>query len=1046
MFVDVQFKILGPPELWAAGRETTGASPQLWSLLVCFLMVPNEQVAAEVLIGRLWGEDPPLKAGATIRSYIWRIDQLLSQVPGDAVRLRRRGRGYLLEIDPHAVDVHQVRSLKRQADALAASGEIERAAELLRDAEGLWRGAPLAGLPGDWTGQLRETLEEEHRATLSRRIELDLALGKHATLLAELATLVRQHPLDEELAARQMLALFRSGRQADALRAFREIRARLASDGIDPTPELAQLHQQILCHDPELAITPAYRRAGQEPQPNTLPAATADFTGREDEMQLLAERSGQKRHPAVWIIEGMAGVGKTALAVHAAHRMALRYPDAQLFLSFGAYDHGREPLTPADALRDLLIMLGLPPSRIPGTLRERAALWRAELACRRAVLIFDDVIGPDQIGSLLPDAGESVIMVTSRHRDSGWGTGRSLPLRVLSQRDAAALFTRIAGPGVDAGSAEVGEVAQWCGCLPLAIRLAASRLGSGAVGSLPDLLEELAEPAGGPGSDLMRAMQGAFEVSYQRLSPAERRFFRYLGISPCLEVTAHSGAALSGITLVESNAALSTLASHHLLDETGLRRYTFHDLIRGFAAARFAEEDGTRETRSAIARLADYYRFAVGRANHARAAKKPGMPVSASKDAYELPFTGEPVQAEAWLESEWGNVLRVAEHCARHEFKRRCADLVHGLGEFLETTGHWDDARAAHLLNLQACRDLNDLPGIARSAFDLSLTNLRTGHSELALQYATDAATAFAACGDSTGKAAALDRIGVVHRNAARFRDALAYHQEALEVFREAGDRRGLAQALVHAGAALWYLGRLREEMDYLSQALEIYRQDGDQRGQAITLNNIGTVQHHQGLHRDAMRSYQESHDIFREIGGRQNLAIADHNLARLQQYKGNYTGAIAIYRDVLATYRQLGDLQHEAYALADIGTAYRCDGRVDEAMAHYEKAASAAVRAGDRYAYAEAVYGMAEARSGAGRLEAALENYEQAAKLAWEIESLYLRAKALSGIAEITLHTKGAGAAKICWREALDIFAQIGVPEAAAVEIRLQTLDVHDR
>ena len=268
------------------------------------------------------------------------------------------------------------------------------------------------------------------------------------------------------------------------------------------------------------------------------------------------------------------------------------------------------------------MMLDLPPSRIPGTLRERAALWHAELACRRAVLVFDDVTGPDQVASLLPDTGDCLIIVTSRRRDSRWDTSRSLQLRVLPQRDAAALFTQIAGPGIDGGSADIAaRVAQCCGCLPLAIRLAASHLGSGTV-TLPELLEEMEEPAAShePGSRLIRSMQAAFEISYQRLSPGEQRFFRHLGVSPCLEVNAHSGAVVSGLPLAESRAALSMLASHHLLDETGPGQYTFHDLIRSFAAARFMEEDGTRLMRDAVGRLADYYRSAVNRANQVRSA------------------------------------------------------------------------------------------------------------------------------------------------------------------------------------------------------------------------------------------------------------------------------------------------------------------------------------------------------------------------------------------------------------------------------------------
>jgi DNA-binding SARP family transcriptional activator len=1039
--VEIEFNILGSPELRFAGRESVAVSPKLWCILVNLLMTPNVPVDAEILIGHLWGQDPPQKASATFRSYIWRIDRVLAQAPAGSAHVARLGHGYALRIDPHSVDLEKFRALKRQAEALADSGELRRAAGLLVQAEAIWRGRALSGLPGDRMGRLRDSLEEERRAATFRRIELELALGRHASLLAELAALVEQHPLDEELSAHRMAALFRSGRQSDALRAYREIRARLTAEGLEPTPELARLHQRILRHDPELAVTPAYRRPGQEPQPDTLPSVIRDFTGRSEELRAIAEGIGPANGPTLWVIDGMGGVGKTALAVHAGHQLAQRYPDAQLYLNLHGHDHRREPLDSADALRELLTMLDVPAVRIPGATRERAELWRAELACRRAVLILDDVTGPGQILSLLPEAGDSLIIVTARQRHAGWNAYRTMPLPGFSQDDAAALFTQVAGRATKLEADLVTKVCRLCGYLPLAIRLAASRLRSGAVASLPDLVDELDESVTSHGltSEVSWRVHASFELSYRRLTEPEQRYFRYLGMSPCVDTTAYSAAFLADVSPAESQAALVSLADHHLLEETSPGRFEFHDLIRTFAATRSPGNDQRKDIRQGIDRLGDYYLHAV---NHASRVRRRETPAPDGSDPRVPPFTDTPADAAAWLESEWVNVLRVAEQCARHNLKRRCADLVHALGEFLKASGHWDDALAAHLMALQACRDLDDVAGAARSALDASLIYLRTGRNELALQHATEAAEAFGVLGDSSGRAAALNRIGVIHRNTARFRNALAYHQEALAIYQAADDSRGLAKALVNAGTDLWYLGRFQEEIAYLSRALDIYRENDDLRNQAAALNNIGTVQHARGYYRDAMRSYQSSREILREVGGSQDLALADHNMARVQQYKGNYTAAIAIYRAVLATYRMLGDPQHQAYALADIGSVYKCIEHFDEALAHYENAASMAKMADDRYAYSEALCGMADAHFGSGRLDLALEHFERAATLAGEIESLYLKAKALNGIAEIVLHSRGADTARIYWHEAYDIFAQIGVPEADAVAARLRTLD----
>jgi tetratricopeptide (TPR) repeat protein len=785
-----------------------------------------------------------------------------------------------------------------------------------------------------------------------------------------------------------------------------------------------------------LAITPAYRRADREPQPDTLPADTTDFTGRTDELRLLTEREHQQ---SLWVIEGIEGLGKTALAVHAGHQLATWYPDARLFMDFRAHDQFRDPLDPVDALRALLTMLDVPIKRIPATLGALAELWRTELAGRRALLIFDDVTGPEQIRPLLPETGASLIIVTARQHHENWDAARTLRLGVLPEDDAGALFTQIAGRAAARDPEQVTRVSRLCGFFPLAIRVAAGRVRSGAAANLPDLADELGEPTDGhgPGNEVSRQIQASFDLSYRRLPTDERRFFRYLGVSPCLDITPHAAAALAYVTVAESRAALGALAGHHLLEEVSPERFAFHDLLRSFAAARSAAEDSAKEVRNGVGRLADYYLNAVTQAGQVRQAAAMSANANGS-----MPFADTAAAAAAWLEAEWANALRVAEQCARHEFKRRCADLMHALGRFLIASGHWDEALGAHLTAVQACRDLNDLPGTARSSLDLSLIYLRTGRNEEAVQHADDAAKAFEVLGDHSGRAAALNHIGIINRNTARFRNAFAHHQEALDIYRAMGDSRGVARTLVHAGTVLWYLGRLQEEMRYLGQALDIYREINDLNGQAATLNNMGTVQLLKGYHRDAMYSYQAARDIFREIGGRQNLALADHNLARVQKYKGNYGSAIAIYRAVLMTYRSLGDPQHQAYALADMAAVYNCDQRFHEALALYENAASMAEKAGDRFAYAEALCGMAEAHLGSGRVSIALENYEQAARLAGEIESLYLQGKALNGKAEIVLHTRGAAEARIYLREAHDIFTQIGVPEAATIELRLHALD----
>lgn len=1009
-----------------AGRRKVTVAPKLWCVLTSLLMTPKISLSADVLIDRLWGDEPPAKAKSTLRSYIWRIEQAISQAD-EPVRIGRHGHGYALEIDPLTVDLHRFRSLRSQSDGLVESGETKHAAVLLRDAEDLWRGSPLAGVPGEWTARIRMSLSEELRLTTWRRIDLELTLGRHTQLVAELSDLSQRYPLDTELARHQMTALYRSGRQADALLAYREIRLRHQEEGLDLDPGLAKLHERVLRHDPELAISPPLRRAGREPV-DTLPPVPGDFVGRAAEIQLLTAESGVGKYPILRVVEGLGGIGKTAVAARAARVAADRYPDARIYINLRTHDPACETLEAADALADLLGMVGVPAERIPGGLAARAELWRAELAGRRAVLIFDDAAGPGHIGPLLPDTGDCLILVTSR-RHADWKAERSLTLGVLPDEDASALFGRVAQAMAAGEPGQVARAANLCGGHPLAIRLTAARLRSSDPDDLEDLIGELEElNAGyGDGGELDVRIQAAFEASCRQLSAEEQRCFHYLSVSPCLDVSGESAAILAGTSIATAQSVLAALANQHLVEETSPGRFAFHDLVRIFAARRAARAEPESQRRRAVGLLATHYQVTVTRLNAALHG--------------HLPETDAPETAAAWLEAEFRNVLRVAEYCSRNERKRQCADLVHALADFMETSSHWHAALPAHQMALDGCREMDDLPGVARAALHLSLASLRTGHGDAALRYATDAANAFEALNDLGGQAAAFDRMGIIHRNAARFREALAHHQEALEIFRGEGDSRGAARALMHAGTALSELDRYTEGMSCFSRALGIFQDSGDLRGQATTLNNIGALQYDQGLHRDAVRSFQASHEIFRKIGGLQNLALLDHNMGQIHQYREDHSAAMSLYRKVLADYRSIGDLRHRARVLVDIGSVYQARGEYHEALAHHERANATGEQVGDRYLCVKAMCGIASAQHSLGRFEEALQRYEQAAGLATEIESPYLRATVLEGMAETAHRLHGTSAARIYLREARDIFAQIGSPRATLVEIKLNML-----
>src|SRR5260370_20475865 len=376
---------------------------------------------------------------------------------------------------------------------MARSGDDEQAVLLLREADALFRGTALAGLTGGWFGRVREGLEEERRTVILEGTDVEVRVGRHTEIASELRSLLARYPLDEAFIAQQMTALYRCGRQADALNLYQETRRRLDDEqGARPGPDLSRLHQRILRQDPDLAVTPIYRRRGDARQPNTLPPAAAEFIGRGEEIVLLASGHGRAGEPSVKIIEGMPGVGKTALAVKAAYEVAGRLPDAQIYINFGAHDAGRAPLDSADAVHLLLEMLDVPASRIPASPGERAARWRAELTYRRAVIILDDVPGTDQIRPLLPAAGECLILITTRQRLHSLDRAHMLTLSVLPDHDAQALFTQIAGAEQPHDAPAAAEAVRLCGCLPLAIQLAAGRLSRDRGLSLTELVAGLA--------------------------------------------------------------------------------------------------------------------------------------------------------------------------------------------------------------------------------------------------------------------------------------------------------------------------------------------------------------------------------------------------------------------------------------------------------------------------------------------------------------------------------------------------------------------------
>jgi DNA-binding SARP family transcriptional activator len=538
-------------------------------------------------------------------------------------------------------------------------------------------------------------------------------------------------------------------------------------------------------------------------------------------------------------------------------------------------------------------------------------------------------------------------------------------------------------------------------------------------------------------------VKDVFDLSYQALQSGAQRFFRRLGVSPCTHFSVSAAAALADCTLAEAEEAVATLLDCHLLAPVNEAQYRFHDLIRSYASVRAINDGSEAEQRQAVNRLLDYYLYTTDRADQILHPFRSRTPLEHHQPPDPCPALDTLEEATNWLEAEWRNVIDAARYAGRHEWKQKCADLINLLADFMEVRAYWDEAISAHSLALQVCRELVDPVRIARASLALGAVRQRSGQHEAALALAEDAAAIYRSLDDRRGEAESLDQIGLAYQCTARSREAVAYFQEAQILYRATADQRGEADTRSHAGIAYWHLGRYQEALDHLSSALALYRDVGDPRGEAKALNNLGRIHLYNGYHREALDAYQASLQIFRKIGGAQNEAILYQNIGGVHHYKGSYTEALTAYRQALAIYCDIGDLPDQANVLNDLGAIYQSADCYEEALSHHQQALLIAKEIKNLSQQLIALRSIADIGRACGRYGEAIDHYRTVLKLAREIGDPYEEGKILEGIAESMLHTqREPDAARIVFRQALDIFERLGVPEAESVRIRIETMD----
>jgi tetratricopeptide (TPR) repeat protein len=709
-----------------------------------------------------------------------------------------------------------------------------------------------------------------------------LGLGPEADLVADLSALVAENPLRERLSALLMIALYRTGRQADALAVYADTRRRLVDDvGVEPGPQLQRLHREILGHADVRATAGSGANPVEPVIPRQLPPAVRHFAGRLPELatlQRLAEEASAARTVVVAAIDGTAGIGKTALAVHWAHRVAPRFPDGQLYVNLRGFDPSGPPVTVADAVRGFLDALEVAPDRIPTGLPAQTALYRSLLAGRRMLVLLDNARDAGQVRPLLPGSSGCLVLVTSRERlielvaTEG---AHPVTLGLLSDAEAEEILAcRLGAPRLAEDPAAARELIVRCARLPLALAIVAARAAAHPDFPMTALAREIRESEGldafAPG-DPAADVRSVFSWSYRTLSQPAASVFRLLGLHPGPDIAAAAAASLAGVPVAVARRALAELARAHLVTEHAPGRYAYHDLLRAYAGELVHAEDGAVERTAAMRRLLDHY-LHTGRAGALalepyRYLITPGAPAPGVSPV-ELTDRGS---ALAWFTAEHANLLALITTAAGSGFDTHAWQLAWTMYDFLEFRGHWGDLAASHETALEAAQRLGDRRGQSYAQGAIGQARLRQGRPAEATAHFRRAAELAARTGDRVAQAHARHGLAMVASWERDYRGALRHITAALALYR-ASDRSTAINEARTLNSIGWYhalLGEHKQALAFCGEALDLLRLMDDRPGQINTLDSLGYAHHHLGDHRRATECYHQAIELCRETGDR---------------------------------------------------------------------------------------------------------------------------------------------------------------------------------
>ena len=986
----MEFQLLGDLQASHEGRRIALGGHRQRCVLAVLLLDPGRVVPVDRIVARAWPADSPETAAELVTSYVSRLRKTLGGT--GQIDLVSRRPGYLAQIDRELIDAHRFSRMVRQARRDREGLDSERAAARLRGALDLWHGSALADLDSPWFANQRSRLEQARLDAFEDLVEIELSADRAGDIIAQARDMAEAHPERERLSALTVRALDSVGESAQAADFAARMVRTLHKMGLEAGPALLQAQRDAL------APKTAERRVRTSPGRAQLPPDTSAFTGRRADLDAVIALVGDGRTAETVVtvaIDGMAGIGKTTFAIHAAHRLAAHFPDGQLFIDLHGFTSGAEPVRPEAALDRILRTMGVAPQHVPLDPDERAALYRARLAATRTLIVLDNAASAAQIRPLLPGAPGCLVLITSRRQLTGLDDAHAIRLDVLSDAEAISLFTAVAGPGrVSAGDAALMETIALCGNIPLAIRIAAARLRTRPTwpahylaDRLRDETERLTQLDDGD-----RSLTAALAVSYDHLTVEEQRIFRHLGLHPGVDTDLFAAAALAGRPLKVADALLEALVSHNLLAHSASGRYQFHDLVRIYAQTRL-DGESAEDRREALDRLFDYYLYTARRADQRLSLRtvKHAFPVARVPSA--APDLDTDMVASAWVDSERTNLVAIADYASAHGHTAHAIELPAAMHGALRIQGYWILSDRLQRVAIAAARRADDLGAAARRGMANALCCLGdiytvTGNYTQAVDTFTDALEIYQGIKDRLGEANAWAALASLHRFTAHFAQATATLERALVLYRRLGDALGQADALTTLGDVQKLTGQYEEAQATLENAFILYARSDHRHGQAQVLTDLGRVQELTGQDPKAMGTLAEALDLYRRLGNRIGQAGALACIGSVQQSTGEPAAAVKTLNQALDLFHQLGNRLGQADALAAIGAAQYAQQQYEAAHATLEQAVNLCRQIGHRLGQADALTLIVSVQRAMGRLQDADESYRQALDIYQQIDS----------------------------------------------------------